>query len=207
MSIGLKGNSDGSGAIQVGGSDAITITTGLAATFANNVTVTGTLSANGVTGSVYPIVSSTAVASTSGTSIDFTSIPSWVKRITVMFSGVSTSGTSNLLIQLGDSGGIEITGYLGTTINQTGSNTLQFTSGFALTPATAASDVQSGNCYITNVTGNVWSETSTIAGTAAQTLRSSAGTKELSATLDRVRITTVNGTDTFDAGSINILYE
>ena len=74
-----------------------------------------------VTGTLAPIVSGTAVASTSGTSIDFTSIPSWVKRITVMFSGVSVSGTSNMQIQLGDSGGVENTGYLGVAVNYAGS--------------------------------------------------------------------------------------
>jgi len=65
-------------------------------------------SVNGATGIVTGvIVSGTAVASTSGTSIDFTSIPSWVKRVTVMFAGVSTNGTGSYLIQIGDSGGIE----------------------------------------------------------------------------------------------------
>ena len=57
------------------------------------------------------ITSGTSQASTSGTSIDFTGIPSWVKRITVMFNGVSTNGTSNPLIQIGDSSGVAITGY------------------------------------------------------------------------------------------------
>ncbi len=41
MSIGLKGNVDGSGAIQVGGSDAISISTGLNTTFAGSATAVG----------------------------------------------------------------------------------------------------------------------------------------------------------------------
>ena len=56
------------------------------------------------------ITSGTSQASTSGTSIDFTSIPSWVKRITLMFNGVSTNGTSNYQIQIG-SGSVTTSGY------------------------------------------------------------------------------------------------
>ena len=63
------------------------------------------------TGAVYNgLQSSTAQATTSGTSITFTGIPSWVKRITVMFNGVSTSGTSPVQIQLG-AGSVTTTGY------------------------------------------------------------------------------------------------
>jgi hypothetical protein len=76
-----------------------------------STTIDGSASVTINSGAVLGITSGTAVASTSGTSIDFTSIPSWVKRITVMLNGVSTSGTSIPLIQLGDSGGIENTGY------------------------------------------------------------------------------------------------
>ena len=84
-----------------------------------NLTVTGNVIVSGnsdlfVSGSqVEPLVLGTAQASTSGASIDFTSIPSWVKRITVMFSGVSTNGSSNWLVQLGTASGVENTGYLG----------------------------------------------------------------------------------------------
>ena len=84
-------------AITLAGTTGIT-TPGL--TNSGNETITGTLNVGGLTPNVYPIVSGTAVASTSGTSIDFTSIPSWVKRITVMFNGVSLTGTDALLIQL-----------------------------------------------------------------------------------------------------------
>ena len=158
-----------------------------------------------VTGTLAPVVSGTSQASTSGTSIDFTGIPSWVKRITVMFNGVSTNGTSNLLIQLGDAGGVENTGYI-SAANYT-SLTASSTAGFILLwGIDAAADTQQGCVIICNLTGNVWVSNGNMADNAGRN-SSSAGSKTLSDTLDRVRITTVNGTDTFDAGSINILYE
>lgn len=156
-----------------------------------------------------PRILSTAVASTSGTAIDFTGIPSWVKRITVMFDGVSTSGASILLLQLGDSGGIEATGYTGVSsvIYGTTPTTTSSTGGFPVN-VNQASNVTSGACVFTLLSGNTWTATGILSGVvnSAQTAFVS-GVKATSATLDRVRITTLNGTDTFDAGSINILYE
>jgi hypothetical protein len=159
-----------------------------------------------VTGTLAPIVSGTAVASTSGTSIDFTGIPSWVKRITVIGSDVSTNGTSALLIQLGDSGGIETTGYVGGMFGNT-NQTNTSTSGVVLYQAvnTAA------NSFAFAITFTLQTSTKWVAsGTTTRndgSVAFSSSYKALSDTLDRVRITTVNGTDTFDAGTINILYE
>jgi hypothetical protein len=159
------------------------------------------------TGTLAPIVSDTAVASTSGTSIDFTGIPSWVKRITVMFAGVSTNGTSSYLVQLGDSGGIETTGYVSTGTGVTGGagGTTSSTAGY-IVRALSASAVTSGQMVITLLGSNQWcsSYVLTFDSTAMQL---GGGSKTLSDTLTQVRITTVGGTDTFDAGSINILYE
>ena len=155
------------------------------------------------------ITAGTAVASTSGTSIDFTSIPSWVKRITVMFNGVSTNGTSSFLIQLGDSGGVETSGYLGMGYYiSTGGSNLSSTAGFFINTFAQTTTVY-GQMIISLVdaTTNTWVEQGNFAAPAAVVSLFSSGGKSLSATLDRVRITTVNGTDTFDAGSINILYE
>jgi hypothetical protein len=156
-------------------------------------------------------VRGTTVASTSGTSIDFTSIPSWVKRITVMFNNVSTNGSSNFLIQLGDSGGIENTGYVSSVISAqaTTVSAAQATStaGHLLNSANDSTYIWNGSCTINNISSLLWIFSSVLTNTTG--VRGSLGgsSKELSATLDRVRITTVNGTDTFDAGSINILYE
>lgn len=160
-------------------------------------------------GAIYNgIASGTAQASTSGTAIDFTGIPSWVKRITVMFNGVSTSGTNVYLIQLG-SGSATTTGYLGSGVGGANTNTLtvtNYTTGFPILSG-SASNLFYGSMIITNISGNTWVSNGnfTTSGTAAWA--SSGGTIALSSTLDRVRITTSGGTDTFDAGSINILYE
>lgn len=158
------------------------------------------------------IVSATKVASTSGTSIDFTSIPSWVKRITIMLSGVSTNGTSDIQIQLGDSGGIENTGYLGSgsTIVAVVATALA-TSGFVINSnaGDGATSVRHGTLTLTLLDSatNTWSCFGIVSRSDSARSGVVSGSKATSAALDRVRITTVNGTDTFDAGSINILYE
>lgn len=157
------------------------------------------------TGAYGQLKSGTAVTA-SGTSVDFTSIPSWVKRITVVFNGVSTNGTSNLLLQLGDSGGIENTGY--TSRSQTTGASATSTAGFILTVSLSTSaDTFNGAVFLNFLSANTWTESAIINHTGQNVLPYSAGSKTLSDTLDRVRITTANGTDTFDAGSINILYE
>jgi hypothetical protein len=163
------------------------------------------------TGAYGQIKSGTAVASTSGTSIDFTSIPSWVKRITVMFQGVSTSGTSDPQIQLGTSSGVATTGYLGssTSIAGTSAASSNYTTGIALRAggASPAASVRHGGVTISNVTGNTWMGFGIVGYSDSATTVNTGASITLGGTLDRVRITTVNGTDTFDAGTINILYE
>lgn len=153
------------------------------------------------------ITSGTAQTTTSGTSIDFTSIPSWVKRVTLMFDGVSTNGTTSILVQLGDSGGVETTGYISTSVQLSTAAGLadNSTAGFVIRSATA-SNVFSGSMVVMNITGNDWVSQHSVKQTTTA-IACGAGDKTLSDTLDRVRITTVNGTDAFDAGSINILYE
>ena len=161
-----------------------------------------------------PLTSGTAVASTSGTSIDFTSIPSWVKRITVMLNTVSTNGGSALLIQIGSSGGIETTGYdsIATTTTTTNNTTrgAGSTSGYLLSGSpNGAAATPSGAITLVNISSNSWLVSGSIADSNAigPGVSVVGGTKSLSGTLTQVRITTVNGTDAFDAGSINILYE
>ena len=165
---------------------------------------TGTMVVNGINGS---IVSGTAVNSTSGTSIDFTSIPSWVKRITVMFNGVSTSGTSNPLIQIGTGGSATTSGYLSTSANISSSAASQanYTTGFGIVSSSATNTI-SGAIAIFNISGNIWIA-SGVTKNSTTAAAMSAGDVTLAGVLNIVRITTVNGTDTFDAGSINILYE
>ena len=151
----------------------------------------------------------TAQASTSGTSITFTGIPSWAKRITVMFNGVSSSGTSIIQVQVG-SGSVSTTGYLSSCggINS-GAGQAGSTTGLALTNGLAAASSFSGMLILALFNSNQWvASGNSQYTTAAGAIFMSAGyTPALSGALDRVVITTVNGTDTFDAGSINIQYE
>ena len=156
-----------------------------------------------------PLTLDTVKTATS-TSVDFTGIPSWVRRITVMFSGVSSNGTSTMQIQFG-AGSITTSGYLGsadyTVFNGTSGVTL-FTTGLGMgRGVTPAANALHGSAVLTNLTGNTWVGTfyGTTSGTAGKADGSTSIT--LSGTLDRIRITTVNGTDAFDAGTINILYE
>ena len=170
---------------------------------ADGSTTISTLTATTIQGT---IKSGTAVASTSGTSIDFTSIPSWAKRITVMFSGVSTNGTSVVVIRLGTGATPTYTasGYLGIVA------TTNFNTGFQLDDISNAAGVRHGagqilllnsSTFIYSFAGSGGRSDSAVAQYAA------GGSISLGAVVTAVRITTVNGTDTFDAGTINILYE
>ena len=201
MSLVLSGSTSGSITLQepaVAGSSTINLPAG-----------TGTMVVNGVNSSV---VSGTAVNTTSGTSIDFTSIPSWVKRITVMFNGVSTNSTSSIIVQIG-SGSVLTSGYnasVGVITNTSFTSTSNISSGFAIVPTgvNINSYTYYGQMIISTMGSNIWQATGNFGiAAAALNIMHMAGGASLSGTLDQVRLTTVNGTDTFDAGSINILYE
>jgi hypothetical protein len=153
------------------------------------------------------ITSGTAVASTSGTSITFTGIPSWVKRITVMFSAVSTTGTSDIIIQIG-SGSVTTSGYVSGKAYIQGSTATQIAATNAIVGlvTNTAADSQYGTVILTNVTGNTWVGTAQ-SWTSNSIFDMSSGGITLGGVLDRVNITTNTGTPTFDAGTINILYE
>jgi hypothetical protein len=151
---------------------------------------------------------STAV-SVSGTSVEFTSIPSWVKRMTVLFVGVSTNSTNVYQVQLG-SGSYTISGYAGGFVTF-GGTAANMSTGFSIANNVLAANLHHGAILITNVTGNTWSEFGNIAhSSASNILTASAGSIALGGTLDRLRIiasSTGNPADTFDAGTINLLLE
>jgi len=183
--------------------DATTLTTGVltAANIASGAVIPAKLS--------QPLTLATAVATTSGTATDFTGIPSWAKRITVMLNGVSINGTSNLIIQLGTSGGLQTSAYGGAAmVSQSGiiGNTA-FSTGFLIDATTLAADVRSGVVSINLAGSNVWAAAGNVSLVGAARTSCFSGTIGLSGTLDRIRLTTVNGTDTFDAGTVNIMYE
>jgi hypothetical protein len=182
----------------------------------NNSTTKLAVSSSGVDIAQYnpstSLISSATATGASGNYIDFTGIPSWAKRITVMFNGVSTNGTSLPMIQIGDSGGVETTGYAAgsSLLNPASINTSNYTTGFTIRTDALASTVMDGFITINllNSSTNTWVAGGTIyTPTPSAYMAAVAGGKSLSATLDRVRITTVNGTDYFDAGTVNILYE
>lgn len=153
----------------------------------------------------------TAVASTSGTSIDFTGLPSWVKRITVMLGGVSTSGTSATIIQLGSST-VTTSGYAGSCAsgsNAASPSVLTPSNGFQIIAEVSGSAtyVRQGIVMLTNISSNLWVASGTGSETVGGRFWVLGGTISLGGVLDRVRLTTSGGTDTFDAGTVNILYE
>ncbi len=148
----------------------------------------------------------TEQATTSGTEKDFT-IPSWVKKITMTIEGLSTNATSIIIVQLGDAGGIETSGYLGS-VDQLGS-AFQYNTGFAIVNAVGAAEVRNGTVTITlkNAAAFTWAADVAIGRSDAASGSTGAGVKSLSAALTTVRLTMVNGSDTFDAGSVNLLLE
>ena len=198
MSIVLLGSTSGSCTLQeqaVAGTSVLTLPVG-----------TGTVVANNVNSA---IVSGTAVASTSGTSIDFTSIPSWVKRITVMFQAVSTNSNSNIIVQLGTSSGVTTSGYTGRYQFYSASSSSSggaLSSGF-LTIQNTATSLCYGTFVFFNINGNTWLCSSNMTDDGGNYNIQCNGIIALASTLDRVRITTVSGTPTFDNGTLNILYE
>jgi len=201
---------DGSGNVTAGANLTVTGTSTLNGNTSVTGTITGSSTIAAATGTLYPIVSGTAQASTSGTSIDFTGVPSWVKRVTVMFNGVSTSGTSLVQVQLGTGGTPTTTGYTcanGYINNANGTAVITATTGFT-TQGVSASDLRYGTMIFQNITGNTWMcGGGTMYSSVVPYFGSTSGVIALGGVLNLVRITTVNGTDTFDAGSVNILYE
>ena len=153
---------------------------------------------------VRPLTQGTSQNSTSGTSIDFTGIPSWAKRITVMLSGVSTNGTAQVGLQLGTASGVENSGYAGALFDSATNTSLS--AGLFDNSGNAAA-VRNFVFTCVNIGGNTWTVQLLGSFTNAAGTRYGVVNKTLAGTLDRVRITTSNGTDTFDAGTINILYE
>ena len=156
-----------------------------------------------------PLTRGTAVNTTSGTVIDFTGIPSWVKKITVVLNGVSTNGTSNSMVQIGSTT-IATSGYLGNSdLIQNASSTIAaaFTTGFGICPSTSAASVIVGQLTLILISGTTWIATFNGSFTNSIATTHGGGVVTLGSVLDRIRLTTVNGTDTFDLGSVNIYYE
>jgi hypothetical protein len=145
-----------------------------------------------------------SVATTSGTAIDVTGIPAWAKRITVIFYQVSTNGANNFQVQIG-SGSVSTSGYASYVMQ---ANTiLSATSGFIATRTITASDTLFGSLVLNLVSSNQWVSSGIVSPSATTSNCVSNGGITLGGALDRIRLTTVGGTDTFDGGNFNIVYE
>ena len=153
-----------------------------------------------------PLTQSTAQATTSGTVKDFTNIPSWVKRITITLQNVSTNGTSHKLLRIGNGGALATSGYSSNcAIYSTGTIMASSSAGFIIFTA-AATDALNAVCQLVHMGGNLW-VFSHVGHIGISFTANGGGSLQLSGPLDAIRLTTVNGTDVFDAGSMNILYE
>ncbi len=123
-----------------------------------------------------------------------------------MLAGVSTNGTSILLVQLGDGGGIETSGYNGGVVSQTGTVT-GLTSGFLLTVSNgAASNAWESVLELTLENASAFTWLAQSCTSKSDSVNTMIGRKSTSAAMTTVRLTTVNGSDTFDAGAVNVLY-
>jgi len=155
-------------------------------------------------------VQGTSVASTSGTSIDFTSIPSWVKRVTVMLAGVTTPAGAVATIRIGSGGTLVSSGYVGANsgTSNTGTAVIALSTGFTLNDTGTAASICaiSGLITLDRITGNTWTASS-VMGVNSTTFTTLGGYVALGAALNVVRLTTTAGSDSFTAGTVNILYE
>lgn len=189
------------GTIQIG-----QLITGTGVTAGTTITALGTGTGGAGT---YTVSTSQTTASTTITvvGIDFTGIPSTAKRITVMFNAVSLSSTANLLVQGGVGGSIDITGYASTSTGTSGGagGTATNTTGYVIR-GTSGTISFSGHMVLTLVGSNVWVSSHTGTFDASSSSIFGGGTNTFSGTLDTIRITSTS-TDTFDAGSINIMWE
>lgn len=151
--------------------------------------------------------------SASGAAVDFTGIPSWVTRIVVELSSLSTNGagSASAIVRLGTSSGIDASGYAGSVVvlSSSGVAPSAISVGIIGTLGLVNTNVISGRVVIERLSAssNAWVASANIAGEDAAYVYVVSGRKTLSAVLDRIRITTSNGTDTFDQGTINIYYE
>lgn len=146
---------------------------------------------------------------TSGTAINFTGIPSWANRVTVMFDGVSTNGSDFVAVRLGTSDGVDSANYTGTAVYYLGSNNgvaNNIGTGVSI-PLGSSSTVRVGTIVFTRITGNRWAFSGMVSDAATPAPAWVSGMKALSGVLDRLQITTNNGADTFDAGSASLLIE
>ncbi len=172
-----------------------------------------TLPAGSVVAGYSRLTVGTVVATTSGTSVDFTGIPSsWPRRITLLLAGFSSTGSSPPQVQLGTSSGVETSGYQGSNSFQGASavTTANFTAAFGIGQSSSnwsAAATIGGRLEINLIGSNTWEADGKFGRSDAAGIYTTAGSKALSGTLDRIRLTTAGGTETCDGGSAILLIE
>lgn len=157
-----------------------------------------------------PFTLATVQATTSGTEKDF-SIPAWAKRIRVLLNGVSLN-TAQPRVRVGTSGGIVTTGYNGSgSVISSAVATATLSAGFDiyLNSGAATGDLYHGAFEISLVDAatNTWSVYGVFSTSNVARTHTTAGTIALAGALTTVRLTSTNGSDAFDAGSVNVLYD
>lgn len=172
---------------------------------------TGTLNATALYDDgvqILPITPLTMTAASGQSEIDFTGIPATARRVTVTFNGLSLSGTDNMLIQLGDAGGPENTGYVSVSADIDGSETTVSSTAGIIIKCDNAADAIHGQVIFTlmDAATFLWSCSGILASSNGTSSITTSGSKALSAVLTQVRIDTT-GTNTFDAGNVNVVYE
>ena len=201
MALVIKGSSSGQVTVDVpaaAGTNTLTIpaeTGGVLTTVSTSTNVIPTINLG------------TTVATTSGTAVDFTSIPSGVKRISMMFNQVSCNGTTPRLIQIGTSSGLVTSGYISSgAFAGAGMAGLTSTAGFLCGNGGATADKTVGIATIQTLGSNVWAMSTTNGDGSASYVKFGGGSITLGAVLDRVRLSTTSSA-TFDHGSVNISWE
>lgn len=195
MPISLAPSSDGKSAVvQVNGQDVLVVSN------TGDITTVG--------GTPIQRMTLTPIKSPSGSAfVDFTGIPSWAKRITLQIQDLSTNRESQVLVQVGTSAGVQTTGYAGSNVYYLGSNqgaAETLSSGFRIFIG-GANIYRFGAMKLTRQTANKWIADGQVSHAGGFAWVS--GIKVLNDTLDRIRVTTVNGTDLFTQGDISLLIE
>lgn len=156
-------------------------------------------------------IASSLTSTGSGTSASITSVPSYAKRITITLQGVSLNGATELILRLGDTGGLENSGYTGVNARMGSSGGVYSgnSTSFILTESAQAGNVYDGVITLIrhNESTNCWVVSSTVTTQGANNMNICSGTKELSSALTQVSILSANGSSAFDAGSIGFQVE
>lgn len=207
LGAGLLHDSDTTGNLVIKTGDSATTTatfhSNLATTFAGSIYIAG--DSTPIQASLGAGTANTSVSG--GTVIIHTGIPTWAKRVTVMYSGLSTNGANPIVVQLG-SGTFKTSGYLGAAAVIEGGT--GYTIGFGISNSNVADgDLNHGfmTLNLLDSATNTWVAGGTTARSDAVEAGFTGGAVALDGVLDRIQFTTTVGTDTFDAGKTNIMWE